>query len=55
MAPQPIEKIKSAPGNGMGSVNSNLQHLVRSRAADRARLRPTSRESDEVEVAEKGA
>ena len=42
MAPQRLEKIESAPGNGMGSEASNLQDLVRGRAADRARLRPTS-------------
>jgi hypothetical protein len=52
MATQRFEKIESAPGNGMGSEASNLQHLVRGRAADCA-LRPTNRESDEV--AEKGA
>ena len=43
MAPQQLEKIESAPGNGMVSEASNLQHLVRGRAADRARLRLTSR------------
>ena len=53
MAPQRLEKIESAPGNGMGSEASNLQDLVRGRAADGARLWPTSRES--YEVAEKGA
>jgi hypothetical protein len=53
MAPQRLEKIESAPGNGMGSEASNLQDLVRGRAADRARLRPTSCES--YDVAEKGA
>ena len=52
MAPQQFEKIESAPGNGMGLEASNLQDLVRGRA-DRARLRPTSRENDKV--AEKGA
>jgi hypothetical protein len=36
MAPQRLEKIESAPGNGMGSEASNLQHLVPGRAADRA-------------------
>ena len=36
MAPQRLEKIKSAPGNGMGSEASNLQYLVRGRTADRA-------------------
>ena len=34
MAPQRLEKIKSAPGNGMGSEAPNLQHLVHGRAAD---------------------
>jgi hypothetical protein len=47
MAPQRLEKIESAPGNGMGSEASNLQHLVRGRI-DRARLRPTSHENDKV-------
>jgi hypothetical protein len=42
MAPQRLEKIESAPGNGMSSEASNLQDLVRGRAADGARLRPTS-------------
>ena len=53
MAPQRFEKIESAPGNGMGSEASNLQHLVRERAADRAlrrivsdrRLRPSGHSS----------
>ena len=36
MAPQPLEKIKSAPGNGMVSEASNPQHLVSRRAADRS-------------------
>ena len=48
MAPQRLEKIESAPRNGMGSVASNLQDLVHGRAADRARLRLRSRENDEV-------
>ena len=39
MAPQPIEKIESAPGNGMVSEASKPQHLVHGRAADHA-LRP---------------
>ena len=34
MAPQRLEKIESAPGNGMVSAASNPQHLVRRRAAD---------------------
>jgi hypothetical protein len=32
MAPQRLEKIESAPGNGMGSEASNLQDLVHGRA-----------------------
>jgi hypothetical protein len=52
MAPQRLEKIESAPGNGMGSEASNPQDVVRGRAADRERLRLTSRND---EVAEKGA
>ena len=55
MAPQRLEKIESAPGNGMGSEASNLQDLVRGRAADRVRLRPTSRESYEVAKLQKKA
>src|SRR5271170_8000188 len=43
MAPQGLEKIESAPGNGMVSEASNPQHLVRGRAADLAPLRLTSR------------
>ena len=38
MAPQRLEKIESAPGNGMGSEASNLQHLVHGRAAGEGRL-----------------
>jgi hypothetical protein len=33
MAPQRLEKIESAPGNGRGSEASNLQHLVHGRTA----------------------
>ena len=58
MAPQRLEKIESGPGNGMGSEASNPQDVVHGRAADRARLRLTSRENDKVAtraVAEKGA
>jgi hypothetical protein len=36
MAPQRLEKIESAPENGMGSEASNLLDLVPGRAADRA-------------------
>ena len=32
MAPQPLEKIESAPGNGMGSEASNPQDVVHGRA-----------------------
>jgi hypothetical protein len=42
MAPQTLEKIESAPGNGMGSEASDPQDVVHGRAADRARLRVTS-------------
>jgi hypothetical protein len=42
MAPQRLEKIESAPGNGMGSETSNPQDLAHGRAADRA-LRLTKR------------
>jgi hypothetical protein len=52
MAAQRLEKIESAPGNGMVSEASNPQDVVHGRA-DRARLRLTSRENDKV--AEKGA
>jgi hypothetical protein len=45
MAPQRLEKIESAPGNGMGSEASNLQDLVHGRA-DRARLGLTGREHE---------
>jgi hypothetical protein len=50
MAPQWLEKIESAPGNGMGSEASNLQDLVPG-ASLTVRLRLTSREND----AKKGA
>ena len=42
MAPQQLEKIESAPGNGMVSGALNPQHVVHGRA-DRARLRLASR------------
>ena len=48
MTPQRLEKIESAPGNGMGSEASNPQHLVHGRATDRARFRLTNRKNDEV-------
>ena len=48
MAPQRLEKIESARGNGMVSEAFEPQDLVYGRAADRARLRPTSRENDEA-------
>jgi hypothetical protein len=53
MAPQRLEKIESAPGNGMGSEASNPQDVVPGQATDRARLRLTNRKNDKV--AEKGA
>ena len=55
MAPQRLEKIESAPGNGMGSETSNLQDLVHGRAADRARLRLTSRRNHKVAELQKKA
>jgi hypothetical protein len=48
MAPQRLEKIESAPGNGTGSEAPNPQDVVDGRAADRARLRLPSRENDEA-------
>ena len=47
MAPQRLEKIESAPGNGMGPDAANLLYLVPGRAAT-ARLRVTSCENDEL-------
>jgi hypothetical protein len=49
MAPQPIEKIESAPGNGMVSEASKPQHLVHGRAADRA-LRPRTARMQKLKV-----
>jgi hypothetical protein len=49
MAPQQLEKIESAPGNGMASEASNPQYLVHERTAGRARLRLTNRRNDKVE------
>ena len=56
MAPQRLEKIESAPGNGMGSEASNPQDVVHGRAAHRA-LRLTEGEGlgGSYKVAEKGA
>ena len=52
MAPQQVEKIEFAPGNGRGSEAASPQDVVSGRAADRARLR----KNDKVaKVAEKGA
>ena len=50
MAPQRLEKIESGPGNGMVSEASNPQDVVHGRAADRARVRSTSRENDEAAI-----
>jgi hypothetical protein len=52
MAPQRLEKIESAPGNGMGSEATNPQDVVHGRAADRARLRLTSRKNDKAAIQE---
>jgi hypothetical protein len=43
MAPQGLENIESAPGNGMVPEDSNPQDLVHGRATGRTRLRLTSR------------
>ena len=53
MAPQRLEKIESAPGNGMASEASNPQDLVRGLRLTRARLRMTSRKNDKVESCRK--
>jgi hypothetical protein len=50
MAPQRLEKIESAPGNGMASEASNPQDVVHGRAADRARVRLTSRKNAEAAI-----
>jgi len=50
MAPQRIEKIESGPGNGMVSEASNPQDVVHGRAANRPRVRSTSRENDEAAI-----
>ncbi len=39
MAPQQVEKIESAPGNGMVPEAANPLDVVNGRAADRARFR----------------
>src|SRR5271163_4086502 len=52
MAPQGLEKIESAPGNGMVSEASNPQDVVHGRAADHARLRLTSRKNDKAAIQE---
>jgi hypothetical protein len=52
MAPQQVEKIEFAPGNGMVPEAANPLDVVKGRAADRAR----PRKNDKVaKVAEKGA
>ena len=55
MAPQRLEKIESGPGNGMGSEAANPQDMVHGRAADRARLRLSSRKNDKVAELQKKA
>jgi hypothetical protein len=49
MAPQPIEKIESGPGNGRVSEASKPQHLVHGRAVDRA-LRPRAARMPKLKV-----
>ena len=48
MAPQRLEKIESAPGNGMVSETSSPQDLVHG-AVDRARLGLASRKNKELQ------
>ena len=55
MAPQQVEKIESAPGNGMVPEAANPQDVVNGRAADRARLRWRAANDKVAKVAEKGA
>jgi hypothetical protein len=57
MAPQPLEKTESAPGNGMGSEASNLLDLVTGRLADWTHRKVGQLESSlgVTKVAEKGA
>ena len=52
MAPQPLEKIESAPVNGWAR-KPRIHKMWYTAPADRALLRLTGREKDEV--AEKGA
>jgi hypothetical protein len=49
MAPQRLEKIESAPENGMVSEASNPQDLVQGRAAVRAGLGLASRKGEELQ------
>jgi hypothetical protein len=49
MAPQRLEKIESAPENGMVSEASNPQDLVHGRAADHARLGLASRKNEQLQ------
>ena len=56
MAPQQVEKIEFAPGNGSGSEAANPLDVVKGRVADRARpARMTSKNDKVAKVAEKGA
>ena len=55
MAPQWLEKIESAPGNGMASEAANPQDVVHGREADRAPLALTSRKNDKAAKGQKKA
>ena len=55
MAPQWLEKIESAPGNGMASEAANPQDVVHGREADRAPLALTSRKNDKAAKGKKEA
>src|SRR5271156_3660504 len=52
MAPQQVEKIEFAPGNGMVPEAANPLDVVKGRAADRAQLRKNDKGA---KGAEKGA
>jgi len=55
MAPQPLQKIESAPGIGRVSEASNPQDVVHGRAAGRAQLRLTGRQNEKVAKLQKKA
>ena len=48
-----LKRLNPGAGNGMGLETSDPQYLVHGRAADRARLRLTSRKNDELQSCRK--